>query len=51
MNIFTLYTRDLRGKKTEIVVTSNYRFEPEWRGVNLDFNSPRDGKKRVTRGE
>lgn len=51
MNIFTLYTRDLRGKKTEIVATSNYRFEPEWRGVNLDFNSPRDGKKRVTRGE
>ncbi|MDR1996713.1 MAG: hypothetical protein LBQ83_00040 [Candidatus Margulisbacteria bacterium] len=50
-NIFTLYIRDLRSKKTTLVATSNYRFEPEWRGEQLDFNSPRDGQARVTHGQ
>ena len=50
-NVFTLYTYNLRSKKTDVVATSNYKFEPEWRGDRLDFNSPVNGQTRVTKFE
>jgi len=50
-NFSTLYIHNLRTGKTEIVATSNYSFDPEWRGNHLDFNSPANGKTRVAKFE
>ena len=49
-NIFTLYLYNLRTKKIEVIATSNYKYEPEWRNDKLDFNSPANGQTRVTKG-
>lgn len=48
---FSLYTYNLKTKRAELIATSNYGFEPAWRGDKLDFNSPANGKTRVTKFE